>query len=284
MQIVENPLELQTLALQARADGRTVALVPTMGNLHEGHLSLVRIARARADYVILSDFVNPTQFGPNEDFDSYPRTFDEDAALCRAEGVSLLFHPAPGAMYAPDASVSLIETALSRYLCGASRPIHFNGVCTVVAKLFLLAQPHLAVFGEKDAQQLAVIRRMVRDLFFPVEIVPAPISREPDGLARSSRNRYLTPDQRAQAPVLQRSLQAAKTLFDSGERRTDALLAAVRDVLATAPDANVEYATLSDASTLVPLPSDALLTAPVLLALAVRFGATRLIDNVTLAP
>lgn len=284
MQIVENPRELQTLALQARAAGRTVALVPTMGNLHEGHLSLVRIARRHADFVIVSDFVNPTQFGPNEDFDSYPRTFEQDADLCRAESVDLLFHPAPAAMYAADASVSLIETDLSRWLCGASRPIHFNGVCTVVAKLFLLAQPHVAVFGEKDAQQLAVIRRMVRDLFFPVEIIPAPISREPDGLARSSRNRYLTPDLRAQAPVLHRSLLAAKALFDSGERRAAALLDAVQTVLATAPDANVEYATLSDATTLAPLSRDAILSAPVLLALAVRFGSTRLIDNANLAP
>jgi pantoate--beta-alanine ligase len=286
MQIVENPRELQTLALQARAAGRTVGLVPTMGNLHEGHLSLVRIARQHADYVIVSDFVNPTQFGPNEDFDSYPRTFEQDADLCRAESVDLLFHPDPPAMYASDASVSLIETDLSRWLCGASRPIHFNGVCTVVAKLFLLAQPHIAVFGEKDAQQLAVIRRMVRDLFFPIEIIPAPISREPDGLARSSRNRYLTSDYRAQAPVLHRSLEAAKALFDQGERRPAPLLEAVKAVLATAPDANVEYATLSDASTLVPYPADALepMAAPALLALAVRFGTTRLIDNTTLAP
>ena len=283
MQIIESPAELQLAALALRSAGETIALVPTMGNLHEGHLSLVRAARARASKVIVSDFVNPTQFGPNEDYAAYPRTFEADCALLEREGADIVFHPAPEAMYPEGTSVSLIETSLSKYLCGASRPGHFNGVCTVVAKLFLLAQPHLAVFGEKDAQQLAVIRRMVRDLFFPIEIVPAPISREPDGLARSSRNRYLTPDQRAQAPVLHRSLQAAKTLFDSGERRASALLAAVRDVLATAPDANVEYATLSDASTLVPLPSDALLTAPVLLALAVRFGATRLIDNVTLA-
>ena len=284
MQIVEQPSDLQSLVLAARADGRTVALVPTMGNLHEGHLSLVRIARANADFVVVSDFVNPTQFGPNEDFASYPRTFTEDADLCRAESVDLLFHPAPSAMYAADASVSLVETTLSRHLCGASRPIHFNGVCTVVAKLFLLAQPHVAVFGEKDAQQLAVIRRMVRDLFFPVKIIPAPISREADGLARSSRNRYLTPAQRAQAPVLHRSLRTAKTLFDSGERRVSVLQTAVTDVLSTAPDARVEYATLSDAATLVPLPPDAILTAPVLLALAVRFGTTRLIDNVTLVP
>ncbi len=284
MQIVEQPSSLQSLALAARSAGRTIALVPTMGNLHEGHLSLVRIARANADFVVVSDFVNPTQFGPNEDFDSYPRTFEQDAALCEAEGVDLLFHPVPAAMYAPDASVSLVETDLSRYLCGASRPIHFNGVCTVVAKLFLLAQPHVAVFGEKDAQQLAVIRRMVRDLFFPVKIIPAPISREPDGLARSSRNRYLTPAYRAQAPVLHRSLQSAQDLFDAGERRAAALLDTVQAVLATAPDANVEYATLSDSATLVPLSRNATIAAPVLLALAVRFGTTRLIDNVTLAP
>ena len=211
MKVFERPEELQAWALAERAAGRRVGLVPTMGNLHEGHLSLVRIAKGRADRVVVSDFVNPTQFGPNEDYAAYPRTFEEDCAKCEAEGVDAVFHPVPGAMYAADASVSLVENALSKVLCGASRPGHFNGVCTVVAKLFLLAQPHVAVFGQKDAQQLCVIRRMVRDMFFPIEIVAAPISREADGLARSSRNQYLSAEERAQAPVLRRSLAAAET-------------------------------------------------------------------------
>lgn len=281
MQIFESPADFQAYALSLRAAGKRVALVPTMGNLHEGHLSLVRIAREHADAVLLSDFVNPIQFCPGEDFAAYPRTFEDDCAKCEAESVDAVFHPAPDAMYLPDASVSLVEKDLSRYLCGASRPGHFNGVCTVVAKLFHLAVPHVAVFGQKDAQQLAIIRRMVRDLSFPVEIVAAPISREPDGLARSSRNAYLTAEQRAQAPALHAALVHAALLHDQGERSAAALVAAVRSTIATlAPLAAPEYVTLSDAESLAPL--DGPLSAPALLALAVRFGKTRLIDNVLL--
>lgn len=281
MQIFESPADFQAYALSLRAAGKRIALVPTMGNLHEGHLSLVRIAREHADAVLVSDFVNPIQFCPGEDFAAYPRTFDDDCALCQAESVDAVFHPGPAAMYLPDASVSLVEKDLSRHLCGASRPGHFNGVCTVVAKLFHLAVPHVAVFGQKDAQQLAIIRRMVRDLSFPVEIVAAPISREPDGLARSSRNAYLTAEQRAQAPALHAALVHAALLHDRGERSAPALAAAVRSTLATlAPLAEPEYVTVSDAESLAPL--DGPLSAPALLALAVRFGKTRLIDNVLL--
>jgi pantoate--beta-alanine ligase len=280
MKIIENPKEFQKWALAQRAAGRRVGLVPTMGNLHEGHLSLVRIAKKHADVVALSDFVNPTQFGPNEDYAAYPRTFEEDCAKCEAEEVDMVFHPAPEAMYAADASVSLIERGLSKVLCGASRPGHFDGVCTVVAKLFLLAQPHVAVFGQKDAQQLCVIRRMVRDMFFPIEIVAAPISREADGLARSSRNRYLSSEERAQAPVLRRSLAAMEDAFAAGERDAEALRAVVRGVLAESPLAKPEYVELVDAETLQSL--DGLVTRPALAALAVRFGTTRLIDNTVL--
>ena len=191
MQIIESPAKLQLAALALRSAGETIALVPTMGNLHEGHLSLVREARSRATRVIVSDFVNPTQFGPNEDYAAYPRTFEADCALLEREGADIVFHPAPEAMYPEGTSVSLIETSLSKYLCGASRPGHFNGVCTVVAKLFLLAQPHVAVFGKKDAQQLRVLRRMVRDLNVPIEIVGSPIVREPDGLSHICTNCFL---------------------------------------------------------------------------------------------
>ena len=285
MKIFASPAELQAAALSARAAGRRIALVPTMGNLHEGHLSLVRIARTRADLVVLSDFVNPTQFGPNEDFDAYPRTFERDCELCAAEGVDWVFHPAPADMYPPDASVSLVETALSKVLCGASRPGHFNGVCTVVLKLFHIALPHVAVFGQKDAQQLRVLRRMVRDLDVPVEIVPAPIVREPDGLALSSRNQYLSPAERAQAPALRRALLDAEALFAAGERRVSALLSAVSSRLAReAPLGVPDYVALSDDATLAPLPPDAAVSSPALLAIAVRFPSARLIDNTLLAP
>ena len=285
MQIIESPAELQLAALALRSAGETIALVPTMGNLHEGHLSLVRAARARASKVIVSDFVNPTQFGPNEDYAAYPRTFEADCALLEREGADIVFHPAPEAMYPEGTSVSLVETSLSKYLCGASRPGHFNGVCTVVAKLFLLAQPHVAVFGKKDAQQLRVLRRMVRDLNFPIEIVGSPIVREPDGLAMSSRNQYLAPAQRREAPALHHALEACEAAFASGERSVAVLRKRILDVLsAEAPSGVPDYVTLADDETLVPLDDTATITRPVLAALAVRFGTTRLIDNTELRP
>ena len=282
MQIVTTAADLQQAALQLRAEGRRIGFVPTMGNLHEGHLSLIRIARQRADIVVVSVFVNPTQFGPSEDFAAYPRTFEADRALCEQEGVDLLFFPSVAEMYPDGASVSLVETALSRTLCGASRPGPFDGVCTVVAKLFNLALPHLAVFGEKDAQQLRVIRRMVRDLRFPVEIVPGPTCREPDGLARSSRNQYLTPAQRPQAAVLRRALDEAERLFANGERDPALLTAAMRAVLARAPDARIDYVSIVDDETLQPLSGPIL--RPALVALAVWIGQPRLIDNTLLRP
>ena len=282
MQIVTTAAGLQQAALQLRAEGRRIGFVPTMGNLHEGHLSLIRIARQRADIVVVSVFVNPTQFGPSEDFTAYPRTFEADRALCEQEGVDLLFFPSVAEMYPDGASVSLVETALSRTRCGASRPGHFDGVCTVVAKLFNLALPHLAVFGEKDAQQLRVIRRMVRDLRFPVEIVPGPTCREPDGLARSSRNQYLTPAQRPQAAVLRRALDEAERLFVNGERNPALLTAAMRAVLARAPDARIDYVSIVDDETLQPLSGPIL--RPALVALAVWIGQPRLIDNTLLRP
>ena len=282
MILIETARAMQQAALALRAQGKRIGFVPTMGNLHEGHLSLVRIARPHADVVVVSLFVNPAQFGPTEDFAAYPRTFDADRALCEQEGVDFLFFPPVAEMYPPGASVSLVENSLSDTLCGASRPGHFNGVCTVVATLFNLVLPHVAVFGEKDAQQLRVIRRMVRDLRFPVDIVPGPTLREPDGLARSSRNQYLTPAQRPQAACLRRALDEAERLFAAGERDPQKIAAALRAVVSQAPDARLDYASIVDDETLQPLAGP--ISRPALAALAVWIGKPRLIDNTVLVP
>ncbi len=282
MKILATARDMQQAALDLRARGRRIGFVPTMGNLHEGHLSLVRIARLHADTVVVSNFVNPAQFGPNEDFDAYPRTFEADRALCEQEGVDLVFAPTVEDMYPAGASVIVAEHSLSRTLCGASRPGHFDGVCTVVAKLFNLVLPHVAVFGEKDAQQLRIIRRMVRDLRFAVEILPGPTIREPDGLAQSSRNQHLTPAQRPQAACLRRALDEAERLFAGGERDPRRLEAAMRGLIESQPDARIDYAEIVDDETLQPLPGP--IERPALAALAVRIGAPRLIDNTVLAP
>ena len=282
MKIISTALEMQQAALALRAAGKRIGFVPTMGNLHDGHLSLVRIAKKHSDVVVVSIFVNPTQFGPNEDFAAYPRTFAADRALCEAEGVDLVFYPSVPDMYPAGASVSVTENALSRTLCGAARPGHFDGVCTVVAKLFNIVLPHVAVFGEKDGQQLRVIRRMVRDLRFPVEIVSGPTARESDGLARSSRNQYLTPEQRPQAVCLRRALDEAERLFAAGERDPRKLVAAMRAVIARAPAAKIDYVEIVDDETLQPLAGP--IARPALAALAVWVGTPRLIDNAVLRP
>ena len=282
MRIVASASEMQQAALAWRAQGRRIGFVPTMGNLHDGHLSLVRLAKQHADVVVVSIFVKPTQFGPNEDFAAYPRTFDADRAACEAEGVDVVFFPPVAEMYPEGASVSLIETALSRTLCGAARPGHFAGVCTVVAKLFNVVLPHVAVFGEKDAQQLRVIRRMVRDLRFPVEIVSGPTARESDGLARSSRNQYLTAEQRPQAVCLRRALAEAERRFAAGEREPRKLVAAMRDIIAQCPAAKIDYVEIVDDETLQPLAGP--IVRPALAALAVWVGQPRLIDNAVLVP
>lgn len=270
---------MQNAALALRAAGRRIGVVPTMGCLHEGHASLIRLARARSDVTIVTLFVNPAQFGPGEDFERYPRPFEHDVALCEAGGTDILFAPEPGSVYAPDASVRIDEARLSRGLCGATRPGHFRGVCTVVAKLFNLTQPQVAVFGEKDAQQLRVLRRMVRDLDIPVEIVAGPTVREPDGLAMSSRNRYLSADERAQALCLRRALDEAARRAAAGERDAGRLRAAMAAEVGRAPLARVDYIELVDDETLEPV---ATLARPVLAALAVFVGRTRLIDNAVL--
>ena len=279
MNIIRSPREMQQAALALRAAGKTIGFVPTMGYLHAGHASLMRLALQHADTLVVSIFVNPTQFGPNEDFSKYPRDFERDEKICREERTELLFYPTVPDIYPPDHSVYVVEEKLSTGLCGASRPGHFRGVATVVAKLFNLTLPHVAVFGEKDAQQLRVIRRMTRDLNFPVRIVPGPTLREPDGLAMSSRNVYLSPAEREQALCLKRSLDRAQTLFASGERDTTRLRAAMLETIAQAPLARVDYVELKDDETLAPVDS---IEKPCLVALAVYVGKTRLIDNIVL--
>ncbi|HEX2484801.1 MAG TPA: pantoate--beta-alanine ligase [Myxococcota bacterium] len=288
MEIVREPRALQAWADRARAAGRRIALVPTMGALHDGHVALVDEARRRADLVVVSIFVNPTQFGPGEDFAAYPRPFEADLERCRAAGVDVVFAPAPEALYPPGHQTFVDVERVSKPLCGASRPGHFRGVATVVTKLWLAAKPHVSLFGEKDYQQLALLRRLALDLGFDLEVVGVPTVREPDGLARSSRNVFLDAETRAQALALRRALRAAEDAVAAGERDGAALLAGVRRELAKAPLAEVDYAELRDAETLEPAP--ARLDGPTLLALAVRFPAessprgVRLIDNTVLRP
>lgn len=274
MIIIKTRSELQKFALNNKRNGKTIALVPTMGFLHDGHMSLIDIAREKADILIVSLFVNPTQFAPNEDFDSYPRDFDRDAAMCAEHNVDVLFAPTKEEMYQPDASVFVEETMLSRPLCDKSRPIFFRGVTTVVAKLFLLAQPDFAVFGEKDAQQLLVIKKMVRDLDFPVEIIAGKLIRDVDGLALSSRNRYLSCDERLRALAIHNSLVKAKQRIVCGNDMDPAVDEAIKTI--TASGGKVDYVSVLDTETLeAPTAS----TRRVLLAAAAWYGTTRLIDN-----
>ncbi|MFI7615930.1 pantoate--beta-alanine ligase [Nonomuraea terrae] len=258
----------------ARREG-TVALVPTMGALHEGHRSLIRQARVRSDQVVVSVFVNPLQFGPNEDFSRYPRTFDDDLDVCRAEGVDVVFHPSVEDMYPPGRQVGVSAGEMGRVVEGASRPGHFDGMLTVVLKLFNLVRPDLAVFGQKDAQQLALIRRMVADLDVPVEVLGGPTVREPDGLALSSRNRYLSDDDRKVALALSRALRAG-----AAQLTPDKIRAAAHEVLAQAgPKLELDYLALVDPATFTEV--NEAYHGMAVLAVAARVGSTRLIDNVT---
>jgi pantoate--beta-alanine ligase len=272
--------ELRPAVRAARRQGRSVGLVPTMGALHAGHASLVRAARAADGFVVVSIFVNPTQFGPHEDLARYPRPFGQDLALCGELGVDLVFAPAPETMYPPGFRTWVEVTGLQDVLEGAARPGHFRGVATVVLKLFNLVQPDRAYFGQKDAQQARVIAQLVRDLNVPVEVRVLPTVREPDGLALSSRNKYLDPDQRRHAVVLSRALAEARERVAAGERDGDALRAGLTDYIAATPGAALDYAAVVDADTLTPV---ARLSGPTLLALAVRFGTTRLIDNILIS-
>lgn len=274
--VAEIPLVRQAVS-EARAHGKSVGLVPTMGALHEGHLSLIRRARRENGFVVVSVFINPTQFGPGEDLDTYPRDLERDLELCAREGVDLVFSPTPETMYPPSYSTWVEVERITAGLCGRSRPGHFRGVCTVVTKLFNICQPDRAYFGEKDAQQLAVVQRMTSDLDWPITIASCPTVREADGLALSSRNQRLTPEARAQAPVLYRALLAGKKLIEEGERRADVLKESMQQVLAEAPLAKLDYLEVVRADDLSPV---SVVTGECLIAVAARFGDVRLIDNI----
>lgn len=279
MRVVASVVEMQQWALQERRAGRRIALVPTMGYLHDGHLSLVALARERAEVVVVSIFVNPIQFLPGEDLAQYPRDYERDCALCARAGVDLVFYPDPRAIYAADHSVFVDEVRLSLGLCGGSRPGHFKGVTTVVAKLFNICLPDVAVFGQKDAQQCRLLQRMVRDLNFPVEVCIGPIVREPDGLAMSSRNKFLSLQERQYALCLRHALDTAESMVRAGERSVAAIRSAVEAGIRGVPVATLDYAEFVDNETLEMVET---IERPVLLALAVRIGATRLIDNTVL--
>jgi pantoate--beta-alanine ligase len=281
MRIAKSIAEARAAIAELRAAGRTVGLVPTMGALHAGHISLVRAARAACGAVVVSLFVNPTQFGPNEDFSKYPRTFDADCEMLRGEGVEVLFAPPAEEMYAPGAVTFVDVEEISGRLDGESRPGHFRGVATVVAKLFNIVGPDQAFFGQKDAAQVAVLRRMVRDLNFGLELVVCPIVREPDGLAMSSRNRYLSADDRRHALVLHRALRRMEELADAGQTASDELVEAGRAVMAGEPAAQLDYLRIVDPETLEDV-SD--VGRGALAAVAAWVGPARLIDNVLLPP
>jgi pantoate--beta-alanine ligase len=281
MQICATIPEARAVCDDLRASRRRLGLVPTMGALHEGHLSLVRAAKAQCDAVVVSIFVNPTQFGPTEDLAKYPRQFERDCALLEKENVDTVFAPSVEEMYVKGESTWVTVEGLSDKLDGRSRPGHFRGVTTVVAKLFHVIEPDVAFFGQKDAAQVAVIRRMVRDLNFPVEIAVCPIVREPDGLAMSSRNAYLNPEERQRALLLQRSLRRVEEKFRAGERNAARLVAAAKQIIADEPQVRLDYFEIVDPDTLEPLDQ---ISRPALAAVAAYVGTTRLIDNVVLTP
>ena len=279
MQIISDIQQMQSLANVLKREGKRIAFVPTMGFLHEGHASLLREGRIRGDVLVLSIFVNPIQFGPGEDLERYPRDLDGDCAIARTCGVDIVFTPSAAGMYPPGFQTAIRVPELALPLCGTSRPGHFDGVATVVTKLFNIVQPDVALFGKKDFQQLAIIRRMTIDLSLPVEIVGMPIMREADGLAMSSRNAYLSADQRQSALCLSRSVQKVRALYTSGERRVERLRTAARELIQAESVAVIDYLEFRDAGTLEPVTSAHDTT---LMALAVKIGTTRLIDNTVL--
>lgn len=281
MKLVHTVAELREEVAAAKVKGLTIGLVPTMGALHEGHASLISAANKENDFVVVSVFVNPTQFGPNEDLDAYPRTLEADCKLAEKMGADVVFAPAPKEMY-PSEDATWVEVTgdITKVLCGRTRPIHFRGVTTVVTKLFNLAQPDRAYFGQKDAQQVEVLKRMVKDLFFNLQLRIMPIVREADGLAKSSRNTYLNAEERQAALVLSRSLKAAKEQYDAGERDAAKITAAVTAAIGHEPMANIDYVEIYALPELKPAANP--LAGSNLLAVAVKFGTTRLIDNVVL--
>lgn len=277
MKIVHTIQEVRSAVTSARRAGKCIGFVPTMGNLHEGHFSLIDAAREGCDFVVVSVFVNPTQFGPGEDYESYPRTLDADAVGCRDRGVDVVFAPSAAEMYPEGFATTVHVSGVSEILCGASRPGHFDGVCTVVAKLFGIVMPDRAYFGAKDYQQSVVIRRMAMDLNWPVEIEVCPTVREPDGLAMSSRNQYLSPSARQQAGGLQAALQAAADRLRVGDGAGKAEATLHEQIVARVPDGQIDYAVVRDAETLGPVTEQ---TRSALLALAVKLDGARLIDNI----
>lgn len=274
--IVKTIEEVRAQVKAWRAEGLTVGLVPTMGYLHEGHQSLIARSVAENDRTVVSDFVNPIQFGPTEDLATYPRDIERDAALCESTGANLIFHPEADEMYAPDFCTYVDMDHLTKGLCGKTRPIHFRGVCTVVSKLFHIVQPDRAYFGQKDAQQLAVIRRMVRDLNMPLTIVGCPIIREEDGLAKSSRNTYLSAEERKAALCLSRGLNKGKAAVEAGETDAEKVKAIITAEIAAEPLSRIDYVEIVDWNNLEPVSST---EGSILAAVAVYIGKTRLIDN-----
>lgn len=278
--IIETVKELRTYLAAQRAENKTVGFVPTMGFLHEGHLSLIRRANMENDIVVMSDFVNPTQFGPNEDFASYPRNIERDTEMAMSAGADVVFYPSVREMY-PNGSSTFVEVEgdITRVLCGASRPTHFKGVTTVVNMLFNMVQPDRAYFGQKDAQQVAVLMKMVRDLHIPVELVVCPIIREGDGLAMSSRNTYLSAEERKQAVVLNKALKKGKEAFEKGETNVAVLTAVISEKINEMPLAVIDYVSIYDYPSLETIDT---VQKKAIAAVAVKFGKTRLIDNIIL--
>ncbi len=281
MEIIKTISEVRRITAAWKQEGLSIGFVPTMGYLHEGHQSLIERAASENDRVVASVFVNPLQFGPTEDFSSYPRDLERDMTVCRSAGAHMIFHPEAGEMYFPDFCTYVDMDSLTEGLCGKSRPGHFRGVCTVVLKLFNIVGADRAYFGEKDAQQLAVIRRMVRDLSMGVEIVGCPIIREKDGLAKSSRNTYLSPTEREAALILKKSLDAGRKLANQGERNAKKIVDTIRENLMTEPLARLDYVELVDALTMEKVEA---VDRQVLVAVAAYVGKTRLIDNFFFEP
>ncbi len=276
MEVFENIPAMKQFVRMKKAEGKTIGFVPTMGYLHSGHLSLIKKSTSQNDVTVISIFVNPTQFGENEDLDQYPRDFERDCRLAQEAGADAVFFPTAGMMY-PEGYKTYVEVVdITKRLCGVTRPTHFKGVTTVVTKLFHIVAPDRAYFGQKDAQQLLVIRRMVKDLNMDIEIVGCPIVRETDGLAMSSRNLYLSGEERMQATVLNQSLEMAEKMIDSGERDSNTVKKAIKEKIGTMELARIDYVELVDTESLLPAQR---ITGEVLIALAVYFGETRLIDN-----
>lgn len=279
MKVVGTIKEVRELVKEWKKNGETVGFVPTMGYLHEGHGSLITKARENNDKVVVSIFVNPMQFGPTEDLESYPRDLEKDSKFCESLGADLIFHPEPEEMYHDDFSSYVDMSVLTEELCGLSRPVHFRGVCTVVTKLFNIVQPDNAYFGQKDAQQLAIIKHMVQDLNMDINVVGCPIVREEDGLAKSSRNTYLSPEERKAALILSKTVKLAKKLIDAGEKDADVVVAKMKENIETEPMAKIDYVKAVNGLT---MQQQKEIKAPMLIAMAVYIGKTRLIDNMIL--